>query len=500
MADKLTDSQELAKNIRIFIGARRDGKEVSLLKAKPNKKGKGGINTKLIVIAENVAKGDNTIKEKLSDIKKEKKSREISSLAFEQAKYNKLLDLTAGMAQSVIDEYQESLEKINNEHDIAIWLSWAADKAEGRSLATHIIKLTNSSISKASNIYDKTSSTDLRYLTTSSLASPNVDGTGNAAFAPITSLLEIRHEGKMLADYIIENDGSPLAEFSDDSQQVDSWVKGLKRAIDSSKKSSHNLAKQVYFPIDDNKYHLLLPLVSSTMAHALFEKFSNASYKNQKKAIDKKNKNLYDKKTIISYPNKAVIKVTASNHQNASSLNGKRGGRLSLLSCRPPVWKSRPNPPLKIESLFHGEVRFLTRKAIIELRKFLLLIKKKELNPKDIKLHNYFLGLMDSIIDSLFDYVSTIQQLLNKAGWSAQSKLKLSHKLWLDPQRDDEFFQQQRNTIDWQEEICADFASWLNDQLSYKKKLTLSLAQEVYWGKVMKHRLREFEAIREVQA
>lgn len=502
MIDVQTDSQLLANKIKDFIKSRRDNKEVALLKNKPDKKGRGGINTKLISYIEDSCSDDENVKEQLEKIRKERKSKESSNLEFEQNKYNLLLSLTDIMDLDLVDEYEKTLNKINDEHNISTWITWAAENAEGRSMATHIIKLTNSSIPPppvVSNINDKTDSMSPRYLTTSAISNPVIDGTGNAALAPITGLLELEHNGKMLADYVVQNDGSPLSEFSTDTQQIKNWVAGLIKAIDSPQKNSHGLAKQVYFPISANNYHIVLPMVSSTMAHSLFTKFKDYSYEKQKKVIEKRSNKIYAKDTIVSFPNRAVVKVTASNHQNASSLNGKRGGRLSLLSSSPPIWKTTTRLPLKVNSLFDGNFRFIARDRILELRNFLLLIKTKKLNIKDRKLHRHLIDLLDLVIDELFNYVLSIHKNTKQPGWSADSKLKLSHQQWLDPYRDDEGFQQQLNNRGYQEEICADFASWLNKQLSFKK-LTLSLAQETFWEKTMQQRLREFEATRKVQA
>lgn len=498
MTENILDSHAMAEKIKAYIQGRRDDKEEKLLKDKPNKKGKGGINIRLI----SAIKSSNyygASKEKLDSLMKAKKGKDESGLNFEQSKYQKLVQLTAGMSQNIIDDYHAELGVINEEHDIATWMNWAAEKAEGISLATHVVKLTNSSISKASNVYDKTESTNLRYLTTSSIHKPHIDGAyNNAADAPITSLLKLEQDGVTLADFIAQQNSDPFSEFSNDSEQMQSWVNGLKNAMEAVNKSSHYLAKQIYHPVSKTDYHLLLPVISSSVAQLIFERLKRYSYDTQKKEIDKRNKKLYSADTIVNFNKKSVIKVTASNHQNVSSLNGKRGGRLSLFSCSPPLWRVNPKPPLKLKNLFYGQLRYSSRKDILVLQNFLLLLKKQRLNSKDPKLHAHLISLLDSIIESVFGFVSSMQNLSEMTGWTAQSKLKLSHQLLLDPFREEESFQQQRIQKDWQSEISSDFAVWLNKQLEHKR-LTLSLAQESFWKKIMQQRLREFLAFREME-
>jgi len=102
------------------------------------------------------------------------------------------------------------------------------------------------------------------------------------------------------------------------------------------------------------------------------------------------------------------------------------------------------------------------------------------------------------IVDSLFDYVTQIHNLTEQAGWSQYSELRQSHQFWLDPYRQDDKFQKQRQETNWKNEICQDFSFWLNKQLKHKQ-LTLGKHQADYWGKLFKPQLREFEAITEAK-
>lgn len=494
------DKLPIAQEIKRYINARRDDKEQKLLKLKPSKTGKGGINIKLLELADQLAKENKDIEATVKAIKKAKKPKDLTILAFEQDKYIKLLALVAEKAHEVKGEYDEALTIINQKHHIVTWLDWAAEKAKGVSLdTTHVIKLTNAGISGATNIYDKTTSINPRYLTTSSLDNPAIDGAySNSTLAPIITLLQLSHHNKTLADNILKNDVSSLSVFSDNDEQIKMWMTGFKKAMESSQKKSHYLAKQVYFPHNADGYHLLLPVISSSLAHALYEKFQEYFSEQQKKTRRSRKEGCYSTKIATNYPNKAIIRVTASQHQNVSPLNSKRKGQLVLLSCQPPQWKSQFKPPLTVSSLFEADINSIARKNIKQLQKFLLLVKKKDLNPSDPKLHEYLLNLVDRIIDDLFNYVAGLDQP-EKAGWSEDSILTLSHQLWLDPLKNDDFFQQQRQSKGWKEEIHEDFSLWLNKKLEHKKML-LGTVHEAFWRKIIKQRFREFEAIRAVQS
>lgn len=496
MVKNKENMNQMAQVITDYLNKRRADKELKLLKGKPDKKRRGGINSRLVKKNEIMAKRDSSLKEKLEVIKKEKKPKELDPLFFEQQKYHLLRELAGYEAKDIEEEYTETLAAINAEHTAATWLDWAAEKAANVSLATHVAKLTNSSVS-ATNILDSINCTDSRFLTTSILKKRAVDGAyGNAALAPIATLLQLNDGKKNLAHYVLERDFKAFRAFTRDERQIGQWIDGFLEALDSSAKTSHYLAKQIYFPINDESYHLLLPLKSSSLAQGLFEKFQLFYSKEQKKIRDQRKAGMYSSEIAVRYPQKAVLRVTASQHQNASALNGKRSGRLNLLPSLAPKWKSTLKPPTKGMSLFQDSVSYRTKDRIAEFQRFLLLVKTRKMNVNNPRLHKILLSHLDAIIEALFNYVLNIQNLENQAGWSTESKLKLSHQLWLDPNRLDEEFQEQRRNNDWQQEITKDFSAWLRHRLKHKK-LVFSLAHERFWEKIFKRRFQEFEAAQE---
>ena len=477
------DSEEREKNI------------YKLLKGKPKKNGSGGINFKLLEKLKSALS-----KEKVAGLEKKIKS-EIDLLS-EQKKHNMLVSQAEQEnldIKDIIEEYHQLLKKIEDKHDCNTWLSWAAEKAAGVSLATHVIKLTHSSISgTASCLYDKSIVQNNSYLTTAHVRKPVIDGTGNAALAPIANLLQLTNENGSLAEQILANDDSGLTSFSENEDQLENWIAGFKKALDKPQKSSHYRAKQVYFPVADNKYHLLSNVISSSLCQEMFirfQKYWDAEEEEEVRGLKYSEK--YSPKLCVSYPKKAIIKVTASQHQNVSMLNRKRNGRLTLLSCQPPIWKRSLKPPANKRSLFYSENQYRSHDNVKALQRLLLAIKAKELSANNPRIHTRLTSLVEDIIETVFHYVSSIQNLKSQAGWSKNAKkLKLSHQLWLDPFRDEDEFQQQRKSMDWQAEICRDFSLWLNKRLDHKQ-LTLGKQQEAFWQKIFKSKLREFNAMME---
>ena len=191
----------------------------------------------------------------------------------------------------------------------------------------------------------------------------------------------------------------------------------------------------------------------------------------------------------IWYAKLAVIKVTTSNHNNSSPLNNKRGGRRYLFPSTPPQWKSSIKPPLHYGSLFKA-FEYSVRQETKELQSYLLKIKDRQPN---MHIRDSVLRNINAIIDSLFNYVSTIQNLKELSGWSQEEgSLKESHRLWLDPYCKDEEFQKKRAKTEWRDEVCLDFGLWLNKKLEHKKMLFVKINSD-RWAKILKNRLREFE-------
>lgn len=491
--------ESMADVIKEYINERRDKKEVALLKDKP-KKHVGGINFKLEEI---IKKNANNQKE----LEKISKKKSQSVLQFQQEKMQGLISLAGDLnidIQSIKDEYEKSVSKINSEHDVLNWLSANCKNAFGVSFATHVIKLTHTRIKGASNIFDTLKSKKEQYLSTSTIQNIQLDSAfDNAAYASVATLLQLKHQDKTggyktLSQYVIKDDTSPFEAFTDDREKIKKWMVELKKAFGAERKSSHFLAKQVYYPLaDSNGYHMLLPIVSSSMAHELYLRFSKVFDNGSKEAREQKKANLYTSDIVVYYPDKANIKVTARNPINASKLNSIRGGKLSLLSCSPPQRQQKLKPPINKPSLFYTELDYQSREPVRKLQKLLMAIKINERSKNDPKIHQRIMEFVDEIIAIVFNYVQSIQSLKNEAGWSEDSALKEAHQFWLDPYRDDEAFQKKRKQNEWHKEIEEDFSLWLNKQLEHKKMILGKQLQRL-WKDLFIPRFKVFNAVSEV--
>ena len=498
----MIEEKSMSDVIKNYITDRKNGKEVSLLKDKPKKSGKGGINIKLTKVIKSSSSHD---EKKLKEIIDAKKLKEQTELSFQQDKFNKLKLLAKELFSDTSDikEYQASLQKIKDEYDFNTWINTECKNADKVSIATHIAKLTHSS-NKGSCFYDRSQSINNKYLTTAHIKKPILDGSYESAkYAPITSFLLLKN-GVFLYEMLLKNDYSALEVFSNNNQQLSDWVENLKKALDKPIKKSHNLSKQIFFPIkesaiNDEDYHRLSVLVSSSLSHEIFKRTSSKEVNKFNKKIREKfkNKEKYSPEKIVYYPKKAILKITSSRHQNSSILNGKRRGRMFLLNSQPSIWESTVKLPVNRKQLFYGEFQYQVKDITKELRNLIVAVKLNKISLNKPQNWNKLVELTNNIIDKLFDYVSLINKLDKKDDWLKNTRLKPSHQIWLDPHKEE--FEKMKQTTDWQKEICEDFASWLvNDALKHRK-LKLGQAQIEVFKDIFKPELREFNAVVEAK-
>jgi CRISPR-associated protein Csy1 len=503
MTNKET-AKAMADEIIAYIYSRRDKKLEDFLKAKPkkNKQGEitnGAINARLLVFVKRHSQDTNTI----SSLEKAKKGKDETALSFQQKRYAALLaTLPAGTSPPEVLRLKSELLgfQSNNaeQHEAVFWLTQWAPKARDISFATHVGKLTHSS-SKSSSILDDTNSCNDRYLTTNSLKNIEVDtASSNAASLPIADILKISVSGLNLLDCLKNGDRSVFEELTNDHDLINLWLKELSQAYDSVQKQSYFLSKQIYYPIGSEQYHLLLPLTSSSIVQALH--LEHKKYWDEDQALARKQKaaRKYSETVTRTYPSKAYLHATGSNHSNASSLNGKRGGRISLLPCMPPQWASRLPSYKNRASVFDKGLSYTLSSEIDDLHRYLLMIKNKQLSISEPKRNAAVVSKLSAISASFFNYVETISNTETTRGWSIDSQLPAEQQLLFEPSRKDPPAMALKINTQWQKTLSKAYGIWLNRQLLKVKKLKLTEIHGALWADFFLTELREMIAIQEV--
>ncbi len=493
--------EQLLHKICNCIAEKAFDKEERFLKDKPkkNKSGditNGGINLRLIDLAKKL----NLNKEKIAIVEKAKKTKEQTKLEFQQSKYNDLLSLFSeyqldNELAHIKQTYYDFKQANQIAHTPANWLTEWTPKAKDISFATHVGKLTHSS-SKSSSVLDMSNDIEPSYLTTSSLIAPEIDtAVDNNASSPIADILKLSVDNISVQDCIKMNDLRLFDGITQDKALIEEWVENLKQSYDSSQKQSYFLSKQVYFPVGKQQYHLLMPLTSSSLAHRLHLEKQEYFSDEQKSVRKQRREEKYHELIEVNYPNKAILHVTQSNHSNASSFNGKRGGRLVLLSSRPPEWKQKVSLPQ--ESLFSPQLAYKLRAEINELRNYLLVIQNKELKANKPETYREIKRKVDDFTHALLMLVVSFRNITDQPLWTVEHKLPIQQQLLCEPWRDDEQAMQVKINSDWIKELSGDLAIWLNNQLNKHKKLNLSPISRRAWSDLIYPELREFIVLQE---
>jgi CRISPR-associated protein Csy1 len=497
-------AQQLAGQIISYINSRRDKREESYLKdkTKKNKQGvitNGAINERLLSVVKVLSQD----KEAIIILSKSKKSKDQTALNFQKDKYHALLSLiSADVVNDALHalkiEYQDFIISNNVEHEPVQWLNQWVAKAKDISFATHVGKLTHSS-SKSSSILDVTTDGKDSYLTTNSLNKLEVDtASSNAASLPIAEVLKLTVSGTSVIDCLKLEDKSVFKKLTNDTAVVNEWCEQLKQAYDSTEKKSYFLSKQVYFPAGKNQYHLLLPLTSSSLVHELHLQHKKYFDEEQTAARKQKSDKKYSVIETCTYPNKAYLHVTGSNHSNASSLNGKRGGRIALLPTMPPQWQSRLPSYVNKTSIFDKALAFELREEILELRKYLIVLKNKTLSISEPARNATVQSKLQSISSQFFNYVDTINNNETIHDWTIDSKLPIEQQIMFQPLREDNTAKALKINNEWQKILSQSYGRWLSKQLEQKNMLTLKPLQSALWADCFLLELREMVAIQEV--
>lgn len=381
----------------------------------------------------------------------------------------------------------------------ATWLTDAASRAKQISMVTHALKYTHTDAKGTSILAANDGSRGKPYLTTAALTDPATDVVGNAAALDVAGLLLLKDEdGQTFANKLAQDDVSALKPFAENDEQLQEWLSGFKAALADRELSSHKLAKQVYFPMGDEEYHLIGPLFGSSLAQAVYDRVTRSRFSEEAKAARKaRREGKYSETATIDYPGTAVQSFGGTKPQNVSQLNTSRRGKSILLNCSPPSWKSRDLPAMNTEGAFwrHWSRRRNVWQTANQLGDFLIDVADK--NNKKIRLYRE--TLVEELMEDLLLYAAEIQSLHHHAGWSAKSALPREEQLWLDPLREDDAFQDERDRGDWKPEIAERFGAWLNDRLR-RKKLDVKDTEYQEWKTTFDKKLSLFKESLEVMA
>jgi CRISPR-associated protein Csy1 len=375
--------------------------------------------------------------------------------------------------------------EIAAKYEYATWLADAARRAGQIQAVTHVLKATHPD-ARGSSLHRAPST--LRphaEIGTHSLGDNYADDiAGNAAALDVYKFLKIEVDGRRLLDWLQVDDADLLAALSDDQATAQTWVKAFKGLIrqDGEALASHEMAKQVYWCIGDNPsdgatFHLLQPLFSSSLTHAIHLDIDEARFgeANKEARLARRENQSHDGE-YRAYLNLVERKLGGTKPQNISQLNSERGGVNYLLASLPPTWEQGLTKNLlSIETALD---RFMYYEGVSSQFKALVKLLKSDPDPTmetRIKRER----IEQDLGASLAAFGLAAQQMF-PPGWTRDDDCLLPNceMLWLDPGRselpprstpkheaEDKTFIHDLTWLDWPDQVATRFARRINQSL-----------------------------------
>ena len=387
-------------------------------------------------------------------------------------------------------------------YDYTTWLADAARRVGQIQAVTHVLKATHPD-ARGSSLYVRPDALPCHAEIGSHILGNDFaeDVVGNAAALDVFKFLKLEVEGRKLLDWMQQADPDLLAALHTDPTTALEWsttFSGLVRAENQA--VSHEKAKQLYWlvgdsPADNSQYHLLQPLFSSSLAHAVHDDIQKARFGEVNKLARQARRNQEaHEDTYHDYRGLVARKLGGTKPQNISQLNSERGGVNYLLaSLPPPRWQSRNEIRLQnVESVLDGlrgvpQVRALIR----QLTGFLLTEP-----PPTMETRMKREAIEQALGAQLPVFAERIQAQMSPGWTRTDCELNMCEQLWLDPERtqleprQNPIEQQEDLTFnaayawgDWQDQVASRFANWVNAQLHAAGLTTVGESEAKYWAR-----------------
>ena len=388
-----------------------------------------------------------------------------------------------------------------SKYDYGAWLADAARRVSQIQAVTHVLKATHPD-ARGSSLHVRPKQLSPHAEVGTHLLGEDfaTDVVGNAAALDVFKFLKLQVDGQRLLDWVQAQDEDLTQALHDDPATAKAWLSafgGLVRL--GGQPASHDLAKQVYWlagddAVDDGQFHLLQPLFSSSLAHAVHEDIQAARFGEANTALRKARREKQEADGVNrEYSGLVVRKLGGTKPQNISQLNSDRGGVNYLLPSLPPEWTSAEGPRLAgrtsaIEVFGHQRV---VRELIDELAAFL-----KTDPPANLATRLRREGIEQALGAQLPVFAEHVQST-RPLGWTRDVACELPEceKLWLDSGRADpdergtnhleldQAFERAYHWGDWPDEVASRFANWVSAQLRAAGIEGLGDAEYHHWGK-----------------
>lgn len=369
-----------------------------------------------------------------------------------------------------VAELNEILQPFKGKYQKHTWLIEAKKMAENVQVGTHISKGIHPS-SRGDNI-NFTGEVLHDFVNTKTIVSTFLDANSprGAIDLPLVAFFEWEViAGVKMRDVILQNSEAVQKSFDDNIDISKGYQQTFLDCLNNKLKNpkTHELNKQLLYPLANDEYISLIPLYPSVLTHEVFININDKKFnEDNKTARENRHKKTAIQQSYISIHDLASVQLGGTKPQNVSQLMSKQGGRNYLLPSLPPKFKGSDSIRISpnANSIFAGKALIYHTRA--QLKALFDLIKT---DYNNVHIRDKRKSILDEIVYQVFEIAFNLQNN-RPAGWSkAYPHLKMAEKYWLDPHRGEldgeEDFKHARETKNWRDEIEIAFADWLQHLL-----------------------------------
>ena len=349
---------------------------------------------------------------------------------------------------SFLMEYIQASSAAKN-RSAAEWLVAVADDAATKcAYATHIARFTNPGVDVP--LYAEPGDiTPDGYVYTVNTVCPTDIAVGANFLSAAKLMMLSMEDGRPFNDHLQENDPNIQADIESlqlDYNEIREKFLRVKKAFPAGKTDER--IKQVYFPIEEGKYHLLSVLPSASLLMETKRRIRNMD--------DQRRHARNPKATEYGQEYRQIYDLTEESFggtkpQNVSFLNNQQGGRGFLLPSLPPKLKKQENFVPK-KDFFTNSLRIKDFRNLFQSLQGIFVFDKHNMPTRQKRDE-----IIDAILDRALEKVYSLQSIEEK--WSDKEVCKLpeEQKIWLDEQ----YHKQREETAEWIDPVAERFASWM---------------------------------------
>lgn len=377
-------------------------------------------------------------------------------------------------------------DKFNPNH----WIPDAARRAGQIKISTHPCTFSHPSARKNSNGYVtpiislKESKND-GYVRTGN-TNAEKDALGNAASLDVYKFLSlIMIDGRSLIEHIQAETNIAKELLTIQTDTYENLRDGFMAMVNNEESQiiTSSKIKQVYFPIEPNKYHLLSILSNSGLIFELRNRIDLLRFSDKQKRLrEVKRNNEFSEESFKEIYDTLTIGYGGTKPQNISVLNNQYGGKAKMLLCVPPVL-TRREIRFPRNNFFRDSIRYYHIREPLERLHGIFKTGLDSVIPRK-NIESGRDNRIEEILDTIILRMAVLRSISYEQYYEKSSKLPEHQKIWLlDSNKN-----KRDESDEWLNTLCNEISRWIGE--AYKRQIKnpviLGTAETSYIEEIIK--------------